>query len=69
MRVHFVHFAARDLAKWTLCPYSVHFVHFTDENLAKWTKCTLPRSPSVPSLTFARARAAGRGGRSGSYRP
>ena len=55
MRVHFVHLAALDLAKWTLCPYSVHFVHLTDENLAKWTKCTLPSLPSMPPLTFAGA--------------
>jgi hypothetical protein len=55
--VHFVHFAALDLAKWTLCPYSVHFVHLTDENLAKWTKCSLPVPPLNAAVDGRRRRA------------
>ena len=63
-REHFVHFAARRRATWTLGPYSEHFVHFADQAIAKWTKCTLtaadlPTLPTQPQLTFNRARATG----------
>jgi hypothetical protein len=55
--VHFVHFAAFWLARWTLCPYSEHFVHLTKLGTPKWTKCTLteaklPTLPTQPQLTL-----------------